>query len=90
MNWVWIDLAAIPQLIYQYIANRGGLPYRAFSGDVTAAILVFQNEGMAAILVYQTSLPRVELYFYAKIIFRVNQYGGLSRKWKRSISLVVS
>lgn len=27
MNWVWIYLAALPQLIYQHFANRGGLPY---------------------------------------------------------------
>ena len=28
MNWVWIDLAALSQLIYQHIANRGILPYK--------------------------------------------------------------
>ena len=29
--------------------------YRAFSHDVTAAMLVFQNKGMAAMMVYQTN-----------------------------------
>ena len=43
--------------------------YRAFSYDVTAAILVFQNKETAAILVYQTNPPGIELYFYANIIF---------------------
>ena len=28
MNSVWIDLAALPQQIYEHIANRGGLPYK--------------------------------------------------------------
>ena len=44
-------------------------PYRAFSRDVTTAILVFQNKETAAILVSQTSPFGVELYFYAKIVF---------------------
>ena len=29
--------------------------YRSFSYDVTAAMLVYQNKGMAAILVYQAN-----------------------------------
>ena len=32
-------------------------PYRAFSHDVTAAIVVFQNKGTAAMMVYQTNPP---------------------------------
>ena len=28
MNQVWIDLVALPQQIYEHIANRGGLPYK--------------------------------------------------------------
>ena len=31
-------------------------PYRSFSSDVTAAILVYQNNEMAAILVYGTGI----------------------------------
>ena len=42
---------------------------RAFSYDVTAAILVFQNKEMAAILVFQTNPPGMKLYFYANIFF---------------------
>ena len=38
--------------------------YRAFSCNVKAAILVFQNKEKAAILVYQTTLLGVELYFF--------------------------
>ena len=49
---------------------------RAFSYDVTAAILVFQNKETAAILVYQ-AIPRgIKLYFMQKSSFvLVNQYG---------------
>ena len=43
--------------------------YRAFSPDVIAAMLMFQNKETAAILVYQANPPRIEPYFYAKIVF---------------------
>ena len=39
--------------------------YRALSHDVTAAMLVFQNKKMAAMMVYQTNPPEIELHFYA-------------------------
>ena len=38
--------------------------YRVFSRDVTAAMLVYLNKGMAAIMVYQTNPPGIEIYFY--------------------------
>ena len=40
--------------------------HRAFSHDFTAAMLVFQNKEMAAMMVYQTNHPGIDLYFYAK------------------------
>ena len=43
--------------------------YSAFSYDVTAAILVFQNKETAAILMYQAIPPGIKLYFYATIVF---------------------
>ena len=39
--------------------------YRALSHDVTAAMLVFQNKEIAAMMVYQTNPPEIELHFYA-------------------------
>ena len=42
---------------------------RAFSHDVTAAILVFQNKETAAMLVFQTSPMGVELFSYVKNSF---------------------
>ena len=39
---------------------------RAFSLDVTAVLLVFQNKDMAAMMVYQTNPLGSERYFYAK------------------------
>ena len=55
--------------------------YRAFSYDVTAAILVFQNKETAAILVYQAIPSEIRLYFYEKSSFVLaNQYGRWSRE----------
>ena len=45
--------------------------YRAFSHDVTTAMLVFENKGTAAILVYQANPLGIELYFYANTFFCV-------------------
>ena len=41
----------------------------AFSHDVTAAILVFQNKETAAMLVYQTKPLGIELHFHANFSF---------------------
>ena len=50
--------------------------YRAFTYDVMAAIVVFQNKETVAILEYEAIFPGVKLYFYAKTVFCffVNQY----------------
>ena len=45
------------------------MAHRAFSHDVTAAMLVFQNKEMSAMMVYQTNPPGIELYFYANTFF---------------------
>ena len=51
--------------LYMY----NGRTYRAFSHDVTAAILVFQNNKTTAMLVYQTNPVGVELFFYVNASF---------------------
>ena len=43
--------------------------YRVFSRDVTAAMLVYLNNGTAAILVYPTNTPGIELYYHANVFF---------------------
>ena len=48
--------------------------YRAFSHDVTAAILVYQNNETAAMLVYQTNPVRIQIFSCALRIFKVNQH----------------
>ena len=48
--------------------------YTVFSHDVTAAILVSQNNETAAILVSQTSPLGVELFSYAKDFFCSNKF----------------
>ena len=60
--------------------------YRAFSHDVTAAMLVFQNKEMAAMMVYQLILRELNSIFMQIISFvSVIQYGCWSPEWKRSI-----
>jgi len=51
--------------------------YRAFSHDVTAAILVFQNNETAAILVFQTNPVGVELFSYVNTFFCSNKFAWL-------------
>ena len=43
--------------------------YRAFSNEVTAAILVFQNNKTVAMLVFQTSPVGVDLFSYVNTFF---------------------
>ena len=50
------------------------LPNRAFSHDVTAAILVSQNNETAAMLVSQTNPLGVELFSYANAFFCSNKF----------------
>ena len=50
------------------------LTYRVFSHDVTAAILVSQNNETVAMLVSQTSPLGVELFSYADAFFCSNKF----------------
>ena len=50
------------------------LEYGVFSHDVTAAILVSQNNETAAMLVSQTSPLGVELFSYANAFFCSNKF----------------
>ena len=47
---------------------------RAFSNDVTEAILVLYNNGMAALLVSQTNPLGVELFSYVNALFCSNKF----------------
>ena len=51
------------------VACLSRAPKRSFSHDVTAAILVYQNNETAAILVYQTNPVGVKLFSYVKNFF---------------------
>ena len=48
--------------------------YRGFSHDVKAAILMSQNNEMAAMLVSQTSPVGVELFSYVNAFFCSNKF----------------
>ena len=64
------------------------ISYRVFSHDVTAAILVTQNNETAAMLVSQTSPVGVELFSYANaFFFPINLRRCWTREWKHSIRL---
>ena len=54
---------------YSAVLINSKLDYRAFSHDVEAAMLVFQNNEMAAMLVNQTSPVGVELFSYVNTPF---------------------
>ena len=51
--------------------------YRAFSHDVTAAILVFQNNETAAMLVYQENPLGVELFSHVNAFFSSNTLASM-------------
>ena len=51
-----------------------GCHYRVFSHDITAAILVSQNNEMAAVLVSQTSPVGDKLFSYANTFFCSNKF----------------
>jgi len=53
------------------------LQYRVFSHDVTAAILVSQNNETAATLVSQTSPLGVEIFSYANAFFCSNKFAHM-------------
>ena len=56
------------------MSAREAIGYRVFSHDVTAAMLVSQNNETAAMLVSQTGPPAVELFSYAKAFFCSNKF----------------
>ena len=55
-------------------SDFGWTVYGVFSRDVTAAILVSQNNETVAMLVSQTSPVGVELFFYANTFFCCNKF----------------
>ena len=56
-------------MFLRYIGTSQKGTYRVFSHDVTAAILVSQNNEMVAMLVSQTSPVGVELFCYVNVLF---------------------
>ena len=51
--------------------------YRAFSHDITVAILVYQNNETAAMLVFQDNPVKVEFFFYANSFFCSNKFAEM-------------
>ena len=59
--------------------------YRVFSHDVTAAILVSQNNETAAMLVSQTSPVGVELFSYVNAFFCSNKFTYMLATWVKTL-----
>ena len=59
--------------------------YRVFSHDVTAAILVSQNNETAAMLVFQTNRLGVELFSYANAFFCSNKFAYMLATWVKTL-----
>jgi len=64
--------------------------YRVFSHDVTAAILVSQNNEMVAMLVSQTSPLGVELFSYANIFFCSHKFAYMLATWVKTLYIQVN
>ena len=58
---------------------------RVFSHDVTAAMLVSQNNETAAMLESQTSPVGVELFSYANALFCSNKFAWLLATWVKTL-----
>ena len=68
-------LVNVPSLLYT--CSSEPIPpqcWRAFSHDVTAAILVFQNNKTAAMLVFHTNPVGVDLFSYVNASFCFNKF----------------
>ena len=61
MQCIWSNDVAITTL-YVTVQQK---KLQSVSYDFTAVMLVFQNKGMADMMVYQTNPPGIELYFHA-------------------------
>ena len=71
----WIELTTNSVTVQQQQHDKLYLhDYRVFSHDVTAAILVSQNNETAAMLVSQTNPLGVELFSYANTFFCSNEF----------------
>lgn len=55
--------------------------YKAFSHDVTSAMLVSKNNKTAAMLLFQTGPVEIELFSYLKTFFCSNNFAQLLVTW---------
>ena len=59
-----------------------------FSHDVTAAILVSQNNETAAMLVSQTNHVGVELFSYVNVFFCSNKFAYMLATWVKTLYIL--
>ena len=70
---------------YEIICLNTETDYGAFSHDVTAAMLVFPNKDMAAMMVYQTNPAGIELYFDGNTSFGFTNPIWLLVTWVKTL-----
>ena len=51
------------------LESKNGINISFTRKRIGAVMLVFQNKGIAAMMVYQSNPPGIELYFYANTLF---------------------
>ena len=73
-SWNYKAFYYYVKLLGAYAFHASSNTYRVYSHDVTAAILVSQNNETAAMLVSQTSPLGVELFSYANAFFCSNKF----------------
>ena len=79
LAWFWRHLCMLLRCSFE------PMPIRVFSHDVTAAILVSQNNETAAMLVSQTIPPGVELFSYANAFFCSNKFAYMLATWVKTL-----
>ena len=62
---------------------------KVFSHDVKAALLLFQNNETAAMLVYQDKLVGIELFSYVKTFFCLQKISVELATWVTTLYYVI-
>ena len=78
-------VTTLPEDSAEKRCRYGSFSNLVFSHDVTAAILVSQNNETVAMLVSQTSPLGVELFSYANAFFCWNKFAYMLATWVKTL-----
>ena len=82
--YVSVAIISCSQVVSRKKSMIPKFPYRVFSHDVTAAILVSQDNETAAMLVSQNDPVGVELFSYANAFFCSNKFAWMLATWVKN------